>query len=83
MLDRSLAALNDLLHAAIVGAVLVVSTLGLSEELAGWDSDQVLSIAAGGGDRSVGRLRRDAHAAGHALLARCRHPRGARLITSL
>ena len=47
MLDRTLAALNDLLHAAIVGAVLVVSALGLSEELAGWDSDQVLSIAAG------------------------------------
>ena len=46
MLDRTLAALNDLLHAAIVGAVLVVSALGLSEELAGWDSDQVLSIAA-------------------------------------
>jgi hypothetical protein len=46
MLDRSLATLNDLLHAAIVGAVLVVSTLGVSEELAGWDSDQVLSIAA-------------------------------------
>jgi len=45
MLDRSLAALNDLLHAAIVGAVLVVSTLGLSQ-VAGWDSDQVLSIAA-------------------------------------
>jgi preprotein translocase subunit SecD len=46
MLDRSLATLNDLLHAAIVGAVLVVSTLGVSEEFVGWDSDQVLSIAA-------------------------------------
>ena len=46
MLDRSLAALNDLLHAAIVGAVLVLSTLGLSEAFAGWDSDQALSIAA-------------------------------------
>lgn len=46
MLERSLAALNDLLHAAIVGAVLVVSTLGLSEELTDWDSDQVLSVAA-------------------------------------
>lgn len=46
MLDRSLATLNDFLHAAIVGAVLVVSTLSLSEELAGSDGEQVLTVAA-------------------------------------
>ncbi len=46
MVNRSnLAAVNDFLHAAIVCAVLAVSALGLSDELAGIDGKDVLAVA--------------------------------------
>lgn len=47
MLNRSsLAAVNNLLHAVSLSAVLVVSTLGLTEELSSVSGEDVLTVAA-------------------------------------
>ena len=46
VIRSSLAAVNDFLRAAIVCVALVVSALGLSEELADVDGKDVLAVAA-------------------------------------
>ena len=46
MKDRStFATINDLFYAALVGAVLVVSTVGLSSELFGFRGEEALTLA--------------------------------------